>query len=97
MASRAATSRRPVAIVVEEEQRFGTLDDKVVDRHGDKVDADGRCDAGVDGDLQLGADTIIGRHKDRIREAAGLEVEQPAEAAEGRIRTLCGAWTLPAA
>jgi hypothetical protein len=36
--------------------------------------------AGIDGDLELGADAIVGRHQDRVLEAGGLEIEQGAEA-----------------
>jgi hypothetical protein len=68
--------------IVEEEQRLGALHDEVVDAHGDEVDADRVVDAGVDGDLQLGADAVIGRDQDRVGEAGGLEVEQAAEAAD---------------
>ena len=38
--------------------------------------------AGLDGDLDLGADAVGGRHQDRILEARGLEVEQSAEPAD---------------
>ena len=46
--------------IVEEEQRLGPLHDEVVDRHGDEIDADRRMQARIDGDLQLGADPVIG-------------------------------------
>ena len=38
--------------------------------------------AGLDRDLDLGADTVGGGDQDRVREARGLEVEQAAEAAD---------------
>ena len=41
-----------------------------------------RVVAGIDGDLELGADAVIGGDEDRIDEAGGLEVEQAAEAAD---------------
>jgi hypothetical protein len=41
--------------------------------------------AGLDGDLQLGADAVGRRDQDRIGEAGGLEVEQRPEAAEAGI------------
>ena len=53
-------------VVVEEEQRLGALHHQVVHRHGDQIDADGVVAAGLDGDLDLGADAVIGRHQDRI-------------------------------
>ena len=43
-------------------------------------------ETGLDGDLDLGADAVGRRHQDRVLEAGGLEVEQPAEAADFRIR-----------
>jgi len=39
-------------------------------------------DAGLDRDLQLGADAVVGGDQHRIPVAAGLEVEETAEAAE---------------
>ena len=68
--------------IVEEEQRLGALHDEVVDAHGDEVDADRVVPAGFDGDLELGADAVVGGDEDRIGKAGGLEVEQPAEAAD---------------
>jgi hypothetical protein len=41
---------------------------------------------GLDGDLQLGADTVGRGHQNRVLEARGLEVEQPAEAADLGVR-----------
>ncbi len=38
--------------------------------------------AGVDRDLELGADAVGGRDQDRVLEAGGLEIEQPAEPAD---------------
>ena len=73
--------------VVEEEQRFGALDHEVVDAHSDEVDADRVMLVGVDGDLQLGADAVIGGNQDRILEPCGLEVEQAAETADFAIGT----------
>ena len=68
--------------VVEEEERLGALHDQVVDAHGDEVDADRVEDAGVDGDLELGADAVGGGDQDRVAEARRLQVEQAAEAAD---------------
>jgi len=69
-------------VVVEEEQRFGALDDEIVDAHRHQVDADRVVDAGVDCDLELGADAIIGRHQQRVVEARGLQIEDAAEATD---------------
>ena len=68
--------------IVEEEQRLGALRQQVVDAHGDEVDADGVVPAGLDGDLELGADAVVGGDQDRVVEARPLQVEQRAEAAE---------------
>ncbi len=68
--------------IVEEEQRLGALDDQVVDAHRDEVDADGVENAGVDGDLELGADAVGRGDQQRVAVAGGLEVEEAAEAAE---------------
>src|SRR5580692_4586328 len=38
--------------------------------------------AGLDGDLDLGADAVVGGDQDRIGIAGGLQVEQSAEAAD---------------
>ena len=68
--------------IVEEEQRLGALHDEIVDAHGNEVDADRVVLVGVDGDLQLGADAVIGGNEDRIGETGRLQVEQAAEAAD---------------
>ena len=68
--------------VVEEEQRLGALHDDVVDAHGDEVDADGVVAAGLDGELELGADAVGAGDQHRVLVAARLEVEQGAEAAD---------------
>jgi hypothetical protein len=66
---------RGASEVVEEVERLGTLNDEVVDRHGDEVDTDGRVRAAVKGDLELGSDTVGARNEDRVDEASGLEVK----------------------
>ncbi len=43
--------------------------------------------AGLDGDLHLRADAVVGGHEDRIAETRGLQVEEAAEAADLRIRS----------
>ena len=65
--------------IVEEEQGLGALHDDVVDAHRNQVLPDGAVVAGVDGDLELGADAIVGRNEDRIDETGRLEVEQATE------------------
>ena len=83
--------------IVEEEQRLGALREQVVDAHGDEVDADGVVPAGLDGDLELGADAVGGGDEDRVREAGRLEIEQRAEAAEVGVRARPRASSPPAA
>ena len=68
--------------IVEEEQRLRALHDDVVHRHRDKVDADRVVHAGLDRDLELCPDAVIGRDQHGIREAGGLQIEQAAEPAD---------------
>src|SRR5690606_12161663 len=55
---------------------------EVVDAHGDEVDADRVVYAGLDGDLDLGADAVVGGDQQGVGEAGRLEVEHAAEAAD---------------
>jgi hypothetical protein len=73
--------------IVEEEQRLGALDDKVVDAHRHEIDADRIEAAGLDRELQFGPDAVGGRDQDRIGKPGGLEVEQAAEPADRSIRS----------
>ncbi len=72
--------------VVEKKQRLGALHDEVVDRHGDEIDADGLVPAGLDRDLDLGADAVGGGDQHRVDKAGPLEVEQAAKAADLGVR-----------
>ena len=78
----APTSQLAGGEIVEEEQRLGALHHQVVDAHRDQVDADGVVQAGLDRELQLGADAVGGGDQDRVGEAGRLQVEQRAEAAQ---------------
>ena len=69
-------------VIIQEEQRLGALDHDVVDAHRHQVDAHRVVQAGLDGDLELGAHAIGAGHQDGIAKARGLEVEQAAEAAQ---------------
>jgi hypothetical protein len=62
--------------VVEEEQRLRPLGQEVVHAHGHKVDADGGVPAGVDGNLELGTNAVVGSNQDRIAKACRFEVEE---------------------
>ena len=68
--------------IVEEEQRLGALHDQVVGAHRHEVDADGVVPAGLDRELELGADPIVGRDQQGICVARRLGIEEPAEAAD---------------
>ena len=68
--------------IIQEEQRLGALHHDVVDAHRHQIDADRVVDAGLDRDLQLGADAVGAGDQDRIGEPRRLQVEQRAEAAE---------------
>jgi len=61
--------------IIEKEQGLGALHQDVVHAHGDKIDADAGVLPRGDGDLELGADAVIGSHQDRVLEAGALEVE----------------------
>src|SRR5690606_32921089 len=64
--------------IVEEEQGLGALYDDVVDAHRHQVLPDSAVIAGVDGNLELGADAVIGGNQHRIGEAGGPEIKQAA-------------------
>jgi|GEM_PF-833421 len=87
-------SRREVELVageiVEEEERLRSLHDEIVDRHGDEIDSDRAMHSGLDGDLDLGANPVIGCDQHRIAEAASFEVEESAEAAKRAVRARSG-------
>ena len=72
-------------IIIEKEQRLGALDDQIVDAHRDEIDADRMVNVALDRELDLGADAVIRRNKDRIDETRRLEIEKAAEAADLRV------------
>ncbi len=68
-------------VVVEEEQRLGTLDQDVVDAHRDQIDADRVVPAEREGELELGAHAIGAGDQDRF--AVTLrQLDERAEAAD---------------
>jgi hypothetical protein len=71
--------------VIQEEQRLGALHHEVVDAHGHEIDADRLVPSALDGDLELGAHAVIGRHQDGVLEACPLQIKQPSEPAEVRV------------
>ena len=68
--------------IIQEEQRFGALNDQIVHAHGHQVDADRVVHAAFDCHHQLGADAIGGGHQNRIGIAGRAQVEQRAESAK---------------
>ncbi|SPQ26056.1 b2f4a9d5-c3f3-4041-b835-429105f02bbc [Thermothielavioides terrestris] len=74
------------AIVVEEHDGLGALDDEVVDVHGDEVDADRVVLVHRLRDDQLGADAVDGADDDgRARVPGGGQVNFAAEAADDGV------------
>ncbi len=73
--------------IVQEQKRFRSLDDDVVDAHRHQVDSDRVKDAALDRDLHLGADAVVGGDEDRIDESGRLEIEKATKAAEFGIRS----------
>ena len=74
-----AADSRPVAEIVEKEQRLGALHEDVVDAVVHEIDAHRVVPAGHERDLELRADAVGAGHQHRIAETARLEPEQPAE------------------
>src|SRR5579862_3941247 len=68
--------------IIEEKQWFGALHHKVVDRHGDEIDADSVVAGGFDRDFDFGADAIGRGDQDWVGITGGLEIEQTAETAD---------------
>ena len=99
-----ATTARAVADVelaggeiVQEEQRLGALHQQVVDAHGDEIDADGVVPAGLDGDLELGADAVVGGDQDRVLEAGRASGRTARRSRRDRHPRPAGASPSPAA
>ena len=70
------------AEVIEEEQRFGAQHGDVVDAMVHEVRADGVVLVHREGDFELGADAVHGRHEHRLAIFLQVEREQAAEAAD---------------
>ncbi len=76
--------------VIEEKQRFRTLNDQIVHAHGDQIDPHAVMPIMVDRQFQFGAHPIIGGNQQRIAETGRPRIEKPAETAQFRIRTWAG-------
>ena len=63
---------------------------QIVDAHGDQIDAHGVVAPGGDGDLQLGADTVVGGDQQGIAKSRRLEIEKAAEAPKSGIGAAAG-------
>jgi hypothetical protein len=81
--------------IIEEEQRLRPLADQVVHAHRDEIDPDRAEAAGVDRELELGADPVRRRHEDRIAVAGCAQVEKRAEPAEALILHPWAHWRIP--
>ena len=77
--------------IVEEEQRLGALHHYVVHAHRHEVDADRIVQAGLGGDLDLGANAIVRGDQDGIGKSRRFQIEEPAEAAKCGCRARPGA------
>ena len=69
-------------VIIQKEQRFGSLHDDVVDAHRHEIDADGVVAAGLDCKSQLGADAVGARDHDRLAVPVERHLDQRAEAAD---------------
>ena len=83
--------------IVEEEQRLGALHDQVVDAHRHQVDADRVVQAGLDGELQLGADAVGGGDQDRVGEAGRASGRTARRSRRCRPARRRARWRAPAA
>ena len=73
--------------IVQKEQGGCALSDDVVDAHGHEVDPETPIASHGPRQFKLGADTVRGRDKDRVRKAGGLDIEQATESAERAVGT----------
>jgi len=71
-------------VIIEKEQRLGTLHGHVIDAHADEIDADTIMSTGVDGQAQLGADTVGARYQYRSFPALEWQFDERPEAADAR-------------
>ncbi len=71
--------------IIKKEKGFRTLNDKIVDAHGDKVDANTVVDTGFYCELKLGANAIICSNQQWVLVAGCPWIEKPTESTEFRI------------
>ena len=68
--------------IVQKEQRFGALDQNIVDAHGDRILADGIMFVHHKGQLELGSHPVRAGNQNRLRIFAGIQGKQSAEATD---------------
>lgn len=74
-------------IVVEEVERFSTLDNEVVDAHRNEVDTDSVVFPVVKSDTEFGSNTVSPRNQDGVPVTSFGKVERTAEPANVRVGT----------
>jgi hypothetical protein len=77
-----------------EKQRLCPLADQIVHAHRDQIDADRVHMAGINGDAQLGAHAVGGRHQNRVAIPAAFRSNSAPKPAQARhdARPRRGAW-----
>jgi hypothetical protein len=73
--------------VIQKVEGFGTLNDEIVDGHGDEIDPDARMDSAIESDPQLGPHSVRPTDQDGIPEPGGFEIERASEPSNLTIRT----------
>ena len=78
--------------IIQKKQRFRALHNKVIDAHGNQINADCVVFVDFDGDFQLRAHAVIGGDQNRIFKIAGGQVKQTAKTAQIALGTgaACG-------
>ena len=71
--------------VVEKEQRFGALNDKIVDAHRDEIDANRGVLTAIDRDFEFRPDAVIRRNENGVAKTGPFQIEKTAEASEVHI------------
>ena len=75
--ARALDIKRRGGEIIQKKQRLRALHNKVIDAHGDQINADCVMLVDFNGDFQLCAHAVIGGDQNRVLEIAGGQIEQP--------------------